>query len=66
MNEHIPPQPDRKALGEKLRRTDRPYMVLKAGATLDGKIATAGGLSQWITGEAARAHSHGLRAGCSA
>ena len=66
MNEHIPPQPDRKALGEKLRRTDRPYMVLKAGATLDGKIATAGGLSQWITGEAARAHSHGLRASCGA
>jgi diaminohydroxyphosphoribosylaminopyrimidine deaminase/5-amino-6-(5-phosphoribosylamino)uracil reductase len=41
----------------------RPYVTLKAAATLDGKIATAGGESQWITGEAARLHAMRLRAG---
>jgi len=30
--------------------------------SLDGCIATAGGESQWITGEAARAHTHAMRA----
>ncbi len=39
----------------------RPLVALKAGATLDGRIATVGGESQWITGPAAREHVHGLR-----
>lgn len=38
-----------------------PYLVLKAAATLDGKIATAGGESQWITGEESRNSVHILR-----
>jgi diaminohydroxyphosphoribosylaminopyrimidine deaminase/5-amino-6-(5-phosphoribosylamino)uracil reductase len=42
-------------------RTGLPLVVLKAGMTLDGKIATAAGQSQWITGEAARRDAHRLR-----
>ncbi len=38
-----------------------PAFTLKAAVTLDGKIATVGGQSQWITGEEARAHAHRLR-----
>lgn len=44
------------------RRTGRPYVVLKLAATLDGRIAAADGTSQWITGPAARADAHRLRA----
>lgn len=44
----------------------RPWVVLKAAISLDGRIATAGGDSKWITGEAARAAGHGLRARCDA
>ena len=38
-----------------------PYLVMKYAMTLDGKIATASGKSQWITGEKAREHVHNLR-----
>jgi diaminohydroxyphosphoribosylaminopyrimidine deaminase/5-amino-6-(5-phosphoribosylamino)uracil reductase len=41
--------------------TSRPWIVAKAACSLDGKIATVGGESQWLTGEAARALGHRLR-----
>jgi diaminohydroxyphosphoribosylaminopyrimidine deaminase/5-amino-6-(5-phosphoribosylamino)uracil reductase len=42
-------------------KTGRPYVILKAGMTLDGKVATAKGESQWITGPLARQDAHRLR-----
>jgi diaminohydroxyphosphoribosylaminopyrimidine deaminase/5-amino-6-(5-phosphoribosylamino)uracil reductase len=39
----------------------RPWIALKLAASLDGRIATARGESQWITGDAARAFAHRLR-----
>ena len=38
-----------------------PYVTVKAAMTLDGKIATVGGESKWITGEKARAWGMKLR-----
>lgn len=38
-----------------------PFVVLKYAMTLDGKIAAYTGNSQWVTGEAARAHVHATR-----
>lgn len=47
-----------------VRRT--PLVTVKAGMTLDGKIATASGESKWITGERARAYAMKLRQGMDA
>jgi diaminohydroxyphosphoribosylaminopyrimidine deaminase / 5-amino-6-(5-phosphoribosylamino)uracil reductase len=43
-----------------------PLVTVKAGMTLDGKIATAAGESRWITGEKARAYGMKLRQGADA
>jgi diaminohydroxyphosphoribosylaminopyrimidine deaminase/5-amino-6-(5-phosphoribosylamino)uracil reductase len=43
-------------------RTGRPLVVLKSAMTLDGKVATRTGDSQWISGEDSRARSHRWRA----
>lgn len=40
----------------------RPWLTLKLAASLDGRTAMASGESRWITGEAARADVHRLRA----
>jgi diaminohydroxyphosphoribosylaminopyrimidine deaminase/5-amino-6-(5-phosphoribosylamino)uracil reductase len=40
----------------------RPWVRLKVAASLDGRTALAGGASQWITGEEARADGHRWRA----
>lgn len=42
-------------------KTGRPYVTLKAGMTLDGKLATATGESRWITSTASRREVHQLR-----
>ncbi len=44
----------------------RPLFTLKTASTLDGRIATHTGESQWITGEPARARGHALRASADA
>lgn len=44
------------------RKTTKPYCVLKAALSLDGKIAAADRSSQWITSEEARRDAHFLRA----
>jgi diaminohydroxyphosphoribosylaminopyrimidine deaminase/5-amino-6-(5-phosphoribosylamino)uracil reductase len=41
--------------------TGLPFVIAKAACSLDGKIATASGESQWLTGEKARAYGHHLR-----
>ena len=41
--------------------TRRPFVTLKSAITLDGKIATRTGASQWITGALARQEGHRLR-----
>jgi diaminohydroxyphosphoribosylaminopyrimidine deaminase / 5-amino-6-(5-phosphoribosylamino)uracil reductase len=43
-------------------RAGRPLVVFKSAMTLDGKVATRSGDSQWISGEASRARAHRWRA----
>jgi len=43
-------------------KNSRPFITLKIATTLDGKIATRNGESEWITGEVSRKTVHKLRA----
>jgi len=47
-------------------RTGRPLLILKSAMSLDGKVATPSGDSQWISGEASRARAHRWRSECDA
>lgn len=47
-------------------KNKRPFVILKAGMTIDGKIATKTFESQWITSEESRKFSHELRGMCDA
>ena len=57
----------REAVSEQLRaylhhrRTGRPYVLAKWAMTLDGKLATASGDSQWISDRESRTMVHRLR-----
>lgn len=44
----------------------QPFGILKYAMTLDGKIATTTGDSNWVTQDAARHEVHRVRAGCDA
>lgn len=51
------------ALGFLLRMEKRrPLVTVKLATSMDGRIATASGDSQWITGPVSRALGHGMRA----
>ena len=42
-------------------RTRKPFVILKAAVSLDGKVATRSGDSRWISGEESRGYVHRLR-----
>jgi diaminohydroxyphosphoribosylaminopyrimidine deaminase / 5-amino-6-(5-phosphoribosylamino)uracil reductase len=50
----------------KWARTGRPWVLFKSAMTLDGKVATRGGDSKWISGEESRRRAHHWRAECDA
>ncbi len=43
-------------------RVGRPWVLFKSAMTLDGKVATRAGDSQWISGDASRGRAHQWRA----
>lgn len=45
----------------KYTSTNQPFVILKAASSLDGKIATGSGESQWITSQASRVKGHEIR-----
>lgn len=47
-------------------RRGRPHVIAKLAMSLDGRTALANGVSQWLTGAAARRDVHRLRARCQA
>ena len=47
-------------------RTGRPWVLFKSAMSLDGKVATHGGDSKWISGESSRMLAHYWRAECDA
>jgi GTP cyclohydrolase II len=53
-------------LGSVRPRHDRPYVIVKYAQSLDGRIATSGGDSRWISSESERMMSHSMRAHCDA
>ncbi len=50
----------------KYARTGRPWVMFKSAMTLDGKVATRGGDSKWISGTESRRRAHHWRAECDA
>ncbi len=44
------------------RREGRSFVVIKTATSLDGRVTASDGASRWITGAAARADAHELRA----
>ncbi len=48
----------------KWARTGRPWVLFKSAMTLDGKVATQGGDSKWISGQDSRERAHRWRAEC--
>lgn len=58
-------EPEARAFNEAFfyfQETHTPFVTLKTAMTLDGKIATRTGNSQWITGAISRRYVHTLRA----
>lgn len=55
-------EPALAAFSRALAAPDRPFVLLKWAASLDGKTAAAGGESRWISGPESRAETHVLRA----
>jgi diaminohydroxyphosphoribosylaminopyrimidine deaminase/5-amino-6-(5-phosphoribosylamino)uracil reductase len=47
-------------------RTGRPWVLFKSAMTLDGKVATRGGDSKWISSPSSRELAHHWRAECDA
>lgn len=47
-------------------REQRPFVVWKVAATLDGRVAAADGSSRWVSSEDSRRDVHRLRAECDA